>query len=80
VGNGGEGFLVAVAVEFDVAGLVVEGVAGDAVGIGFAGEEFVDEEGVRGEGLGGGFQVWWDEIGVFIAEAEDGGGFDADEG
>ena len=70
---------MAVAVELDRLGTIDEGDARDAFGVDLAGDELVDQQRVFRERLGGRLQVRGHEVGVLVAEAEDGGGFDADE-
>ena len=76
----GERFLVAVAVELDRARGGGEGGGRDVAAVGFAGDEFFEEENAFREGASGGAEIGGDEVGEFVAEAEDRGRFDANEG
>lgn len=77
--DGGDGFLVAVAMKLDRSRSVGEEVGRDVSGVDFAGEKFVEHEAVRSHGAGGAAEVGRDEVGIFVAESEDGRGFNADE-
>ena len=73
-----EGFFVAVDVEDDVDGGGAEVVRAEAAGGEFAVEEFVEGVDVCSECAGLGLKIAPEELGVFVAEGEDGAGFEAD--
>ncbi len=76
---GGKRFLEAMPVHPDLAGDIVEGVGGDATGGGLAADEFLEQQGVRGQGPGAGLLLASQQVGILIAKTEDGGGLDTDE-
>lgn len=77
--DSGEGFLVAMAVQLDGFGFAVKLGDVEASGLVLAYEEFFDKQGVLGESSGGVLELGRGEIEVLVAEAEDGGGLDAEQ-
>ena len=70
--------LVAVAVQFDMPGLLSERFATDATCVGLAGDEFIDQEGVGAQSLGRVDQTLRNEIGNLVPESENRRGLDPD--
>ena len=76
--NADQGFLVAMAVEPDLNGIISENVGRDAAGGGFAGEELIEQKAIGGKRLRRRPHLLRYEVGILIAETQDARRLDAD--